>query len=198
MPRFQNDWQIGTTLENCPFVICKIFAFKYPKTTSTVLYILFTCLNTLSQMFPTVFKSREIRTFNQCKVPCHCVACQWRHVRVIPGFRFYCRRKHGKTVSLMNKCGSSCCSVYSSSTPLCCCFEQSSWTTIIDYHLQQVLSPKKTPRNVNVRVNQMTQEEFGTREEIKQGPVSAWHVLDGESFPINVDWTETLIFHVFY
>jgi len=42
-----------------------IFGLKYPKATRTMLYILLTCVLTLSQMFPRMFKSREIINFNQ-------------------------------------------------------------------------------------------------------------------------------------
>jgi len=45
--------------------ICRIFQLKYPKTTRTMLYILLTCVLTLSQMFLRMFKSREISNFNQ-------------------------------------------------------------------------------------------------------------------------------------
>ncbi len=37
---------------------CTIFGFKYQKTT-TVLYILLTCVLGLSKMFPRMFKSRD-------------------------------------------------------------------------------------------------------------------------------------------
>ena len=45
--------------------ICKTYGLKYPKTTRTMLYILLTCVVTLFQMFPRMFKSREISNFNQ-------------------------------------------------------------------------------------------------------------------------------------
>ncbi len=43
---------------------CTILVFKYQKTT-TVLYILLTCVLGLSKMFPRMFKSREISHFNR-------------------------------------------------------------------------------------------------------------------------------------
>jgi len=63
----QHLFPVALTNFHCVFkgAACKIFRFKYPKTTRTMLYILLTCVLTLSQMFPTMFKSREISHFNQ-------------------------------------------------------------------------------------------------------------------------------------
>jgi len=51
-----------------------------------MLYILLTCVLTLCQMFPTMFKSREINYFNQCNSPCHCIACRWCHMHATLDF----------------------------------------------------------------------------------------------------------------
>jgi len=42
----------GTLLKG---TICKIFALKYPQTIKTMLYILLTCVHTLTQIYPTMF-----------------------------------------------------------------------------------------------------------------------------------------------
>ena len=44
-----------------------------------MLYILLSCVLTLSQMFPTIFKPREICNFNQGNGPFHLDASQRRH-----------------------------------------------------------------------------------------------------------------------
>jgi len=54
-------------------------------------YILFTCVLALSQMFPTMFESREIHNFNQCNIPFH-------HLSMAlcphyPSFCFNCHKK---------------------------------------------------------------------------------------------------------
>ena len=41
-------------------IICNYSALKCLKTTRPMLYILLSCVLTLSQMFPTIFKPREI------------------------------------------------------------------------------------------------------------------------------------------
>lgn len=44
--------------------ICTIFALKYPKTTSSVLCNLFSCVLIISNVIISMFKSREMRNFN--------------------------------------------------------------------------------------------------------------------------------------
>ena len=44
-----------------------------------MLYILMSCVLTLPQKCPTIFKPREIHNFNQGNNPFHLVACQWHH-----------------------------------------------------------------------------------------------------------------------
>ncbi len=68
--------------------ICKIFALKYLKTTRTMLYILLTCVLTLSQIFLT-FKSREMCDFSQWIGPCHYFACQWCTYPCYPRWRWW-------------------------------------------------------------------------------------------------------------
>ena len=46
-----------------------------------MLYILLSCVLTLSKVFPTNFQPREICNFNQGNGPFHLVACQWCHIR---------------------------------------------------------------------------------------------------------------------
>ena len=62
-----------------------------------MLYILLSCVLTLSQMFPTIFKPREIHNFSQGNGPFHLVACQWRHT---PSTKEYTR-----TRCMRRRCG---------------------------------------------------------------------------------------------
>ncbi len=54
--------QVFVFLLNAQYV--RFFLLKYPKITRTVLYILLTCVLTLSQMFRRIFKTREIAILN--------------------------------------------------------------------------------------------------------------------------------------
>ena len=60
-----------------------------------MLYIyFFSCVLTLSRLFPTTFKPGQIcnliRRFNSLNSLFPFCRRQWRHIRVVPGFRSYC------------------------------------------------------------------------------------------------------------
>lgn len=60
-------------------LICSIPTLKCPKT-RPMLYIVLSCVFTSSQMFPTMFKPREICHFSQGNGAFHLLACQWCHI----------------------------------------------------------------------------------------------------------------------
>jgi len=62
-----------------------------------MLYISLNCVLTLSQMFPTMFKPREICHFNQGNDLFHLVVCQWRHIPFTPSICYNFRGNTGKT-----------------------------------------------------------------------------------------------------
>ncbi len=65
-------------------IIRNISTLKCLKTIWPTLYILLSRVLTLSQMFPAMFKPREICNFIQGTGTFHLVAYQWRHITFIP------------------------------------------------------------------------------------------------------------------
>ena len=94
---------------NLKGTICKNFALKYPIISRPVLYILLSWLLTISQMFPTIFKSWENCDFNQGNGALEQGGAGSRQSMAsyprYPRFPLVLR-------GVLDKCGSCSCSVY--------------------------------------------------------------------------------------